>query len=291
MFGFGKKKLAKDKKAVKNTHNQRKRHNVFDVWAYKHDLYVLRRRDLLNNKSNVCEDILGYGEDIEGILKYLEDKDERIKKTFLSNNIDSILECIDNNQLEVDKGILVTDKAKEISNQLDEFEEDVAALIKKLGKNSCDNVKTMLVNYVESNVFNAGDIESFNLNTKGFFDVLFLGFNMWRKRKYLEEFVLKYEKINILDDINLLSKKHYGIDAGYILLSKFNTIAYNDFESSKIWSKKLEESFKKIAKNIKIATKRIEENKEEVESFKRAVETSCLYKRERDVVLRFCRKS
>jgi hypothetical protein len=57
-----------------------------------------------------------------------------------------------------------------------------------------------------------------------------------------------------------------------------------------IWGKKLDESIRKIGRNIKIAEKRIKENEEEVEKFKLAVEQSLLYKREKQVVLRFIKK-
>ncbi len=290
MFGYGRKKLAKNKKIVQNTRKVRKLHSVFDVWAYNNKLYVLSERDLLGNLSQLRESILQYANDENGLLKFLDDRDKKIKGTFLSNYTDSIVECIENNQIEADKGNQIIDLARALNEKLNEFEGDVLQLVQKLGPKNIENVKNMLLNFIDKGAFEEQDIENFNLVTKGFFEKIVHGFSMWRKRNSLGEFILKYDNKNILNEINSLANRHYGIDAFFILSSRLNTIAYNDFESSMIWVKKLDESIRKIGRNIKIAEKRIKENEEEVEKFKLAVEQSLLYKREKQVVLRFIKK-
>ncbi len=289
MFGFGKKKvkLVNNKKKL----NQRKKHNVFDVWAYKNNLYILSENCLLDETSNFRKDVLERIDDEESILKYLSDKNEKIKKTFISNNTDSILECINDNQIEVEKSNQAISLAKELNEQLNEFEISVMYMIKKLGENQTENIKNLLIKYADKGGFDADDVESFDFNTKEFFDVVTFGVRLKQRRKCLDDFLKKYEKSNIWNEINLISKKHYGTDAGYILFSRLNTIAYNDFETSAIWCKNLEDSLKKINRNIKIAEKRIEENKVIVEDMMLAVEQSCLYKREREIVLNFCKKN
>lgn len=297
MFGFGEKKIKlanaenlASSEVISNKKNvkQRKRHNVFDVWAYRNNLYILSEHCLLDETSNFRKDVLERIDDEKSIFKYLDDKNERIKKTFISNNTDSILECINDNQIEIEKSNQAISLAKELNEQLNEFEIDVKFMIKKLGENQAENIKSLLIKYADNGVF---DAECFDFKVKGFFNVLFFGISAMQKHKCLNNFIKKYEKSNILNEINLISKKHYGTDAGYILFSRLSTIAYNDFETSAIWSKNLETSFKKINKNIKIAEKRIEENKAIVEDMRLAVEQSCLYKRERKIVLNFCKKN
>lgn len=258
-------------------------YNIFDDWAKKHKKLFLKTQNfqmccysvakeyLLAIKSNAKEE-------------FFVKRKEKIKKEFFDDVKVSVVDSINNYRFELAKCEIVKNKALELKDWCDEFENGVKEVKKAVSKLHTGDLKNILVNYLKDKKFDRKEIENIIRKRYVLADFLFRFFSIWDARQCFKNFMEKYEDDNSYQEAQDLAKMYYGVDVGYIVFSKIETIANLDFETSDIWSAKLIYELKKLDEDVIKIAKDIEAKEKMLKKIESDFEASKLFDEERKLI-------
>lgn len=290
MLGLKKKKqtLLKDKTVQKEEGKKDKeQESVFDEWIKRNKKIILK-----DNKKEIKN--IYWFSDFQNFIKkggavkaFLDSKNAKLYTEFKENYFEKIISKNEDVKEEIARCEKVISNAVELEYGLLKFAKDVKKLEYIFTKKRFDDVKNLLIYYSQTGVFGEKYLDKLREKTKGFWDTVFNWFRMYRARRFLNKFVLRYTENNVFNKANEIFFMHYGKDVGYTMSLRINTICMFDEKTTRIWIKKKEKAVSKINKMTKNMVKTIQKNDEFLDEVEKSFRNTKLLKIEEDIVLKY----
>lgn len=290
MFDLKKKKqtLLKDKTVQKEKDKKgREQEGVFDEWIKRHKKIILK-----DNKKEIkniywFKEFQNFIEKGGRVKVFLDSKNAKLYTEFKENYFEKIMSKNEDLKEEIARCEKVISNTVELEYGLLKFAKDIKKLEYIFTKKRFDDVKNLLIYYSQTGVFDEKYLEKLREKIKGFWNTVFNWFRMYRARRFLDKFVLRYTENNVFNKANEIFFMHYGKDVGYTMSLRINTICMFDEMTTKIWIKKKEKAISKINKMIKNMAKTIQKNDEFLREVEKSFKNTKLLKIEEDIVLRY----
>lgn len=266
-----------------NKENGAREYNIFDDWVKKYKKLFLKERDFELCCYSLAKEYLMISSDKARDEFFIKRK-EKIKKEFFEDVGVALSDSINNYRFELAKCEIVKNEAIILKNWCDEFQNDVKKVKKAVSKLMTDDLKAILRGFLENTRFDTKEIEKIVRKRYVFSDFLFRFFTIWDARVCFKEFIEKYRDDRSYQKAQNLAKKCYGLDIGYIIFSKIETIANLDFETSDIWSGKLIYELKNLDEEIIKISKDIEIKEKMLKKLKVDFEASDLFEQEKKLI-------
>ena len=229
---------------------QAREYNVFDLWVKKRKKMFLKRSDIENFKGEINRKVLSMIDSNETFDILFRNRKRKLKESFYRDVVDSIVDLIDKYNEELDKCSETKRIAQKLKTKIETFEEDVKVIERLLDKLQEGDLSQILNYYLENQSFDMGEIERIIKKRYGLKDFLFMFTKILEAKLRFVEFINKYKDDTLYADTLELMRMPYGVDVGYILFLKMNTIANLDFETSEVWGGKIVCELKKLDKEM-----------------------------------------
>jgi hypothetical protein len=233
--------------------------NLFDDWGIRHKKFILRLRDIENRNNPYVRELWSlYEFGDRNYRDVLKKKNELLKEEFISENTIFCADSVEWYRGEIAKCERIMQLGAGIKNKQDYFMSCVNKLIKHFDKNKDYELKRLLFDYAIDGDFLESDVKALRAQKYGFWKWVFCFIGIWRARCYLDWFVEYFGVNNICKQALSMFRMPYGMDIGYVLVLRLNTIVNYDYDTSQIWLKKYDYEIKKMNRRMKFIIKDID---------------------------------
>lgn len=262
-------------------------YNVFDLWVKKRKKMFLRRSDIENFKGEINRKVLSMIESNENFDVLFRNRKRKLKESFYRDVVDSIIDLIDKYNEELEKCSETKRIAQNLKTKIETFEEDVKGVEKLLDKLQEGDLSRILNYYLENQSFDMSEIESIIKKRYGLKDFLFMFTKILEAKMRFVEFINKYKDDTLYADTLDLMKMAYGVDVGYILFLKMNTIANLDFDTSEVWGAKLVYELRKLDREMAGLLDGVENKTKLIEKIENDFKSSTFFDEERSFMEKY----
>lgn len=292
MFWF-KKKTKKEEMAevAKEPQKEEKPVNLFDDWCIKHKHAFLKLRDIENKENPYAQELwelYEFGDyDYRRVLKK---KNDLLKEEFIKENTSFCEDSVEWYKNEIYKCEGVLNCAYDIKSKQDYFLLCMGRLKKYFEKNQDEELKKLFYDYALYAEFKESNVLALKNQKYSFWEWVFNFIKILSARKYLDWFVDFFSNDNICKEAMKLFLTPYGMDIGYVLSLRLNTIVNYDYETSDVWVKKYNYELKKLNKRMMLIANDISVNSEKIGRGVRDCEISLLEDTEYEFVEKYFRE-
>lgn len=235
-----------------------------------------------------ASDFMEVAETNGNIEEFIKEKNNKLYDLYVQDNIAPLEAEKLSLQEEVAKIEDVQAKALDFNKQLDEFSQDVEIIVSKYPEERRRSLKSLLTNYARTGQFVSEndqiDKMLFNKVTRppeGFFNKIKSGGKIKEANKSLDDFIKKYEQINLKAKADDLSESMNGDEC---FKSKLSSITELNTERANFFNEDIDQYFEQTKQTLSKKNNEIEKRNKNIEDYKTSFEESNIKKVEDEII-------